>query len=219
MLLVGFEFDTNNEKCIRKMMESTVKVLYLTNNQQSIDLYNWLKEREEVVLYSEPLSVEFVKQIKPQWILSYNYVHFIKEDVIDYMEGNIINMHISMLPWNRGASPNIWSFIENTPKGVTIHQIDKGLDTGAILYQQECEFDISQESFASSYQKLNDAITCLFKNKWNDIKSGNYRLMNQIGKGSYHSKKDLEQLQQRIAFEWDDNIAEFLKRYEVLKID
>ena len=38
-------------------------------------------------------------------------------------------MHISYLPFNRGAHPNYWSFKDNSPKGVTIHFIDNGIDT------------------------------------------------------------------------------------------
>lgn len=95
------------------------------------------------------------------------------------MQGQIFNLHISLLPYNREASPNFFSFIENTPKGVTIHQIDEVLDTGPILAQKELFFDESKETFASSYEKLILEIQMLFKENWSSISDKNYQLYAQ----------------------------------------
>jgi len=37
------------------------------------------------------------------------------------------------------ADPNVWSFIEKTPKGVSIHYLDAGIDTGDIIAQKLVE--------------------------------------------------------------------------------
>ena len=44
---------------------------------------------------------------------------------------------MSFLPYNRGSHPNFWSFIDDTPKGITIHEIDEGADTGNIVFQKK----------------------------------------------------------------------------------
>lgn len=62
------------------------------------------------------------------------------------MKTPVLNLHISYLPWNRGANPNFWSFVENTKKGVTIHEIDEKLDKGKILLRKELEFDENREA-------------------------------------------------------------------------
>lgn len=49
---------------------------------------------------------------------------------------------MSYLPYNKGTHPNYWSFIENTPKGVMIHEIDKGIDTGNIIVQKKIKLNI-----------------------------------------------------------------------------
>ena len=54
----------------------------------------------------------------------------------------IINLHISYLPYNKGAHPNFWSFADNTPSGVTIHEVNENLDSGNIIFQKKIEFDI-----------------------------------------------------------------------------
>jgi len=51
-----------------------------------------------------------------------------------------LNVHPSLLPNNRGPDPLFWTFrFGETSTGVTIHQIDEGLDTGPILLQEHIE--------------------------------------------------------------------------------
>ena len=192
-----------------------IRVLYLTNNDNALILYEWLKDKCEVMLYEERLSLEYVAKANPDLIVSYNYKYLIREDVIDYMKGKIINLHISYLPWNRGSSPNFWSFYDDTPKGVTIHQISAGLDEGKILYQKECEFNPYEETFATSYEKLNETIVELFKENWEEIKAGTYELKPQNGSGSYHTMKDFNELIEQYPFKWTDNIGEYLQKCKV----
>lgn len=193
--------------------EKQDKVLFLTNNNNALVLYDWLKARCKTSLYSEPLRLAQVQAFAPDLIISYNYNYIITQDIIDFMQGRIVNLHISLLPWNRGFSPNIWSFIDDTPKGVTIHQINAGLDTGKIIAQKEFCFDPEKETFVSTYEKLNREIVKLFIENWDAIRSGTCSLYSQQGKGSYHSMQDLKDLKAKIGFAWSDNIADFLQRY------
>lgn len=191
---------------------SKIDVLLLTNNRNALGLYKWLSGRCKTEISSDKILLEQLEEMNPALIVSYNYSYIIGQSIIDYMKGNIINLHISFLPWNRGSSPNIWSFLDETPKGVTIHQISPKLDRGCIIYQQECEFDEQKETFESSYQKLNDMIVKLFQQNWENIKSGDYTLTEQQGKGSYHTKKDLEILMQKCPFQWSDSIADYKRK-------
>lgn len=167
-------------------------------------------------MYSDKLSIDFLHRVKPFITVSYNYDYIVSKACIDEIRGNIINMHISLLPWNRGFSPNIWSFIDETPKGVTIHMMSEGLDEGDILYQSKMNFDATKETFETTYNALNREIVELFKNNWEDIISGNYkkRARAQQGTGSYHDMKDLKYLQNSLPFEWSDTVSDFLLKYE-----
>lgn len=191
-------------------------VLYLTNNENALSLFQWISERTSCICYEDIISIDFVRKIKPGLIVSYNYNYIISQDIIDYVHGNIINMHISLLPWNRGFSPNLWSFLDNTPKGVTIHKISAGLDKGELIWQREMFFDAQKETLESTYNKLNEEIVKLFKEHWEEIISGSYKTKVQIGQGSYHSKKQLEQLQECMPFEWSDCVADVLRKYKKL---
>ena len=173
----------------------------------------WLKKYGTVIDIRDRLTLEMVKVEKPDFIISYNYGFIITKDIIDYMDGKIYNLHISYLPWNRGASPNFWSFIDDTPKGVTIHQVDYGLDTGKILFQKKCFFDETKETFMSTYNTLQREIINLFKENWENIINQSYILKEQLGGGSYHKVNDLKEIEKKCPFVWTDNIDQYKKRY------
>jgi len=118
-----------------------------------------------------PISVAFLEMNNIDFVISYRYRHMVNRSIIEYLNGKIINLHISLLPWNRGADPNLWSFLEDTPKGVTIHYIDEGLDTGEILVQKDVSYDMN-DTLRSSYNRLSATIEDLFRIYWPDIRNG-----------------------------------------------
>lgn len=188
-------------------------VLFLTNNENTNDLYEWLCEKEEKVYRVEnKLTLEMVRHLAPSYIVSFNYRHIIPKDILDEMGGRVINLHTSYLPYNRGSSPNFFSFMDNTPKGVTIHKIDEGLDTGAILCQKEFFFDEEKETFATTYEVLLKEIKKLFIDSWEDIKSGKIISREQVGEGTCHRMKELEAIRSQHPFSWNDVIADVKKK-------
>lgn len=188
------------------------RIMLLSNNKNSEPLYNRLiKKGYDVSYLHEPITPETVQEYNPELIISYNYKYIISEDVINQPGVRIINMHISFLPWNRGSSPNIWSFIDDTPKGVTIHSLEKGLDKGKIILQKECEFDENTETLESSYIKLNEEIVKLLMDNWNIFESGSFPMHEQKGVGSYHRMSDLDALLDGRQIDYSMTIAEFRK--------
>ena len=190
-------------------------VLFLSNNDNTNDLYEWLKEQEEKVYRIEnKLTPEMIEQLKPSFIVSFNYRHLVSGEILKAMEGKVINLHTSYLPYNRGSSPNFFSFFEDTPKGVTIHQMSEGLDEGDILCRKEIFIDENKESFASSYDRLLAEIKELFKENWCAIKEGKIKLYKQEGEGTCHRMKELEAIREEMPFEWNENIAAFKQRFK-----
>ena len=193
-------------------------ILFLTNNEDSKCLYRWLKAYEkekEVLCFSNKISLEMVQKLQPDFMVSYNYKHIISKDVLDYMDGNAINLHVSYLPYNRGSSPNFFSFIDNTPKGVTIHEMTAALDKGKILAQKEIFFEEEKETFASSYQKLQDEICELFKQNWEAIKKKEIAGFLPEQKGTYHTMKELDAFKKEHPFGWNDCIAEKKRQWNI----
>ncbi len=191
-----------------------MRVLFLTNNPITYPLLEWLREREDVLLWEDRLFPDVVEDLKPDFVVSYNYRYIIGKDAIRMFDRNrIVNLHISLLPWNRGMHPNVWSFVEDTPKGVTIHVVDEGIDTGDILLQKEVHIDESVHTLRSSYELLHREIQNLFRENWEDIKSGRITPKPQVGKGTFHTRKDFERIRPLLSEKgWDIPIPEFKER-------
>jgi Formyl transferase len=135
-----------------------------------------------------PPEVDFAADI----IVSFGYRHIISAHIIASVAQPIVNIHISYLPWNRGADPNFWSWFEGTPKGVSIHYIDDGIDTGPILAQSEVMFpNFRNETLATTYEKLRARAAILFAENWMSIRANRIVARPQKG-GSYHTRTDKE---------------------------
>jgi methionyl-tRNA formyltransferase len=177
-----------------------MKILYLGYPQNPIHLF--LKTKGMVFQTQEKINFN-IDQF--DWVVSYGYSHIIKQDMIDKAKNPIINLHISYLPFNKGADPNFWSWLENTLKGVTIHQIDKGIDTGDILIQKEVKFK-GDETLSSSYEILKEEIENLFIESFDNIIKGCILPKKQNGKGTFHLKKDLNKYKYLLTQDWNTPI-------------
>lgn len=197
-----------------------MRILFLTNNKNSQPLIDWLNNsaKEEVIIWDEKLSKENIEKIRPDLVVSYNYKFIIKKEILNLLPNRVINLHISLLPHNRGSNPNIWSFLENTPKGVTIHSLDEDIDTGNILVQKEVYIDEEKETLKSSYEKLQKEIQGLFKQNWERIKNGDIKPIKQSGTGSIHYKADYDMVVPLIKEKgWDTPIKELKEKYSLWK--
>lgn len=180
-------------------------------------LYEWLLEIGEEAFYTEEkIDADFVKGLNPAMIISYNYRHILRNDVLSIPKMGAVNLHISYLPWNRGANANVWSFLEDTPKGVTIHQIDEGIDTGDILLQKEVSFDEDRETLKTSYEKAHKEIQELFRENWHSIREGEIRPHKQVGEGTIHYVRDAGLFEPFIREKgWDTPIKEIKGRLKI----
>ena len=107
-------------------------------------------------------------------VICFGYRHIISKELLDTAKREPINLHISFLPFNKGSHPNFWSFFENTTKGVSIHHIDQGIDTGDICFQREVKFLPTENTFSKTHRKLIMEIESLFEENLYDILNKNY---------------------------------------------
>jgi len=70
------------------------------------------------------------------------------------------------------------------------------------------------ETFATSYDKLIEAMSELFFDNWNSIKKGEIAAVKQTGEGTYHTSKELAEIRRETAFSWNENIAQVLDRIQ-----
>ncbi|MBO7611822.1 MAG: methionyl-tRNA formyltransferase [Elusimicrobia bacterium] len=111
----------------------------------------------------------------------------IPEKVFTLPKYGCFNIHFSLLPKYRGASPVQQALIDGCTKtGVTAFYIEKGLDTGNILVQKELDIDIKDTS-ETLFDKLNVLGIKVMNDALDLLDSGNCLAGKQEGEPSFCS--------------------------------
>lgn len=77
-----------------------------------------------------------VRDLAPDVGVVVAYGHILKPDLLAIPPRGMVNVHPSLLPELRGAAPVEWAIVNGLTKtGVTIMQMDQGMDSGPILHQ------------------------------------------------------------------------------------
>ena len=85
-------------------------------------------------------SGEILQRLSPDCIVVVAYGQILPKSVLDIPKYGCINVHASLLPKLRGASPIQMSIVTGEKEtGVTIMQMAKGLDTGDMLSSASVE--------------------------------------------------------------------------------
>lgn len=79
-------------------------------------------------------SLEFYKSLDFNYLISVQYDKILKDAVLSLPKEGAINLHFAPLPKYRGCYPIPWAIIEGNAAGVTLHWMDKGIDTGDIIH-------------------------------------------------------------------------------------
>jgi methionyl-tRNA formyltransferase len=186
-----------------------MKVLFLGPGDSAV--LDFLKSAEsQVVQTADRLDEAFLDRNAADFLVSHGFRHILRPDVLNRFPRRAVNLHISYLPWNRGADPNLWSFIENTPKGVSIHYVDAGIDTGDVIAQRLVEFGAA-ETLRSTYARLQAEIAGLFTEHWSRIRTGSCGAAKQAGPGSFHRVADREKVVHLLTNGWDTPVADLEK--------
>lgn len=112
---------------------------------------------------------DFLDQLKESGAetgICFSYDLIIHKEVLDLFPMGIFNLHGALLPRNRGANVLNWVLINGeTETGMTIHQMNEGIDAGPIVLQKKVE--IAYEDTAVSLRdKLAQAAMLLLEKFW-----------------------------------------------------
>jgi methionyl-tRNA formyltransferase len=158
-----------------------MRVLFLGTNWLGWQVLPWLKERreeivgivihpprrpygDELVALADAISTfdgsrlreaavsKSIHELKCDIAVSVLFGYILQPDFFALPSSVCINLHLSLLPYNRGAHPNVWSIIDGTPAGATLHYIDAG-DTGDIIAQREVSIEATYTG-ATLYRKV-----------------------------------------------------------------
>ncbi len=143
---------------------------------------------EDLVKTLKELNTDFDLGIMAWW------PKIIKEPLISYPKNGFLNTHPSLLPYNRGKNYNFWALVEECPFGVTIHEVESGVDSGAIIAQDKIEYDW-EDNGETMYKKAFSGMIELLKKSYPDIRKLDYKKTKQdFSKGSFHHSKELDEV-------------------------
>ena len=92
-------------------------------------------------------SDDLIKELAPDIIVVVAYGCIIPPQLLHVAKSGCINLHVSMLPKYRGSAPIQWAVLNgDAGTGVTIMQLDEGLDTGDILMVEPVAIDPEETS-------------------------------------------------------------------------
>jgi len=170
-----------------------LKAVYLEKRHINKDLVNFCCLRD-IPFYPvdtlEELNSVLPKQTSSSVGISYGVGFIFKKQHIELFTHGIWNIHAGKLPDNRGRHPIGWSFINNDKYfTLTIHSINEEIDQGKLIYEENIERDINDDTNSISKKIINlldgNFLLKAIDNYCNDISvpmtKGNYN-KNLMGK-------------------------------------
>lgn len=154
----------------KKLLPTPVK---LVAEQHKIPVF-------QPVSFKSKESIEQLKNLNPDLIIVAAYGLILPQKVLDIPTYGCINIHASILPKWRGASPVQHSILSGDKEtGVTIMQMDAGLDTGDILEIAKCKIEYN-DSTKTLLEKLAKIGVAAMLNVIEKIKTNTLTKIKQI---------------------------------------
>ena len=83
-----------------------MKVLLLSPYETSIR--DFIEDfGDDVHQISRAILEDELSELDADYFISYGYRHILSSDIVEEISTRAINLHLSYLPWNRGADPNL----------------------------------------------------------------------------------------------------------------
>ncbi len=144
-----------------------------------------------------PEAVEQLRTYEADIFVVAAFGQILSKEILDMPKYGCVNIHASLLPKYRGAAPIQWAVIDGEEEtGVTIQQMNEGVDTGDILTQEVVKLD-AKETGASLFDKLAVCGAQLIVKTLEEIEKGSLTPIKQDDSKSTHAKmltKDMGKL-------------------------
>jgi folate-dependent phosphoribosylglycinamide formyltransferase PurN len=134
----------------------------------------------------------WVQKKQPEYLLLFGS-SIIKDPLLGYFNNKVINMHLGLSPYYRGAGTNFWPLVNNEPEcvGATIHLATLKVDAGSILKQvrpdvdpQDGPHDLGNKTIIRAIEKIPSIVT--------DYDNGSLTPQGQdLSIGKVYRRKDL----------------------------
>jgi folate-dependent phosphoribosylglycinamide formyltransferase PurN len=139
---------------------------------------------------NESGTIDTMRRDVPDVVLVFG-TGLLKQALIDTFPGRILNIHLGLSPFYRGAGTNFWPLVNREPEycGATIHFLDAGVDTGPVIVhvrpdirRKDGPHDIGNRTIVAAAAALADAAVALG--------AGGVRGVQQTGGGRLYKRAD-----------------------------
>ncbi len=161
------------------------KFQYTPVKEKALELGLELLQPEDV---NSPETIKLLKEISPDFIVVVAFGQILKKEVLEIPKYKCINVHASLLPKYRGAAPINRAIMEGEKKtGITIMEMEEGLDTGDMISKEAIAIEDSDD-YLSLHDKLSHLGAMLLIETLENIEKNNYEMIPQDDeKSSYAS--------------------------------
>jgi len=160
---------------------------------------------------NDPDALAALAQAELDWLFIIGWSQIAGPEVLGSVRRGALGMHPTLLPEGRGQAAIPWAILKGLPEtGVSLFQLDAGVDTGPILAQVRIPL-APRETAGTLYEKVDQAHRRLIREAWPGLASGRLQGVPQDpDQGSRWPKRRPED--GRLSLEWTVEEADRLVR-------
>ena len=183
-------------RCLEELLRQGAEVAMLFTHEDSPTEEIWFKSVRELAEkhripfrtsdINEPANIALLRELRPDFILSFYYRNMIGQGVLDIPARGALNLHGSYLPKYRGRVPVNWAVINGeTETGATLHYMVEKPDAGDIVDQEKIAISFTDSAF-DVFNKVTDAAVTVIRRAWPRLLAGTApRIPMDLTAGSY----------------------------------
>lgn len=139
---------TNKDKPVGRKQVMTPPPVKVLAQSYNLPVFQYDKIRIE--------GLEDIKKLNPDLMITCAFGQILSKEILDIPKLGVINIHASLLPKYRGASPIHYAILNGEEEtGITIMQTDIGIDTGDIILQKSIKIN-KNETCGQLFERLSD---------------------------------------------------------------
>lgn len=196
MKLIVCAYHNVGYRCIEELLRQGAEISLIFTHEDSPTEQIWfssVRELAEVnkVPYltssiNEPENIERVRQIAPDFLMSFYYRNMIRPELLEIPTRGALNLHGSWLPKYRGRVPVNWAVINGeTETGATLHYMVAKPDAGDIVDQEKVGIAFTDTAH-DVFGKVNEAAVTVLRRAWPKLVDGSAdRIPMDLAAGSY----------------------------------
>ena len=200
MKIIFFGKGKRGLKCLKSLLEAGESIISVVLQQGDplVEQFKCIAEEHRIEIFfpKNPNSSEILikfKSLKPDLFILAGYGLILKQQCLDIPKVISINLHGGKLPEYRGSSPMNWALINGAKNiGISIIEVDSGIDTGSILASSSLTID-ENTNISDLHSWANEEFSNLLIDVVAKIKKGTLSPVRQDeAKSSYYPRRFAE---------------------------